>query len=243
MKTKTLLKVIKSVIIFFAAYTMLFSQTADLSYPVVDTGQLEFFNNTTVIITPSPGEDFFGQDAHYSGFQPSYTDNGDGTITDNITGLMWQKSFIRIEWNEAEDEAASASTGSYNDWRVPTIKELYSLILFTGNQGTGDPSSPTPPDDAVPFIDLNYFEFEHSTDSRYIDAQYVTNKVYTSPTMDGNSTFFGVNFADGRIKGYPQELENKLYYARFVRGNSNYGKNTFIDNCNNTISDEATGLM
>ena len=35
---------------------------------------------------------FYGQDANYSGLTPSFTDNGNDTITDNRTGLMWQKS-------------------------------------------------------------------------------------------------------------------------------------------------------
>jgi hypothetical protein len=59
---------------------------------------------------------------------------------------------------------------------------------------------------------------------------------------------FGVNFADGRIKGYPVEpglgqTEGKLFYARFCRGNTEYGQNNFIDNGDGTVGDEATGLM
>lgn len=214
------------------------------SYKIVDTGQNKFFNNSLEITAPAEGQSFYGQDAHYIGNQPSYTDNGDGTITDNVTGLMWQKSFITLSWGDAETEASTASTGGYKDWRVPTIKELYSLINFTGNQGTGNPESTTPPVDAVPFIDTSYFDFEYGQVARYIDAQYVTSTVYTSTTMDGNPTFFGVNFADGRIKGYPQvRLGGVPYYARFVRGENNYGVNNFKDNGDNTITDEATGLM
>ncbi len=232
--------------IFFAAGIFLSVITAQkgLTYPIVDTDQNTFYNNTGEINAPNSGESFYGQDAQYTGYQPSYTDNGDGTITDNVTGLMWQKSFITLNWGDAESEAVSANTGGYTDWRVPTIKELYSLIIFTGNQGTGNPSSSTPPADAVPFIDTDYFDFEYGQVARYIDAQYVTSTVYTSTTMNGNPTFFGVNFADGRIKGYPQVRPDGVpYYARFVRGSSNYGENDFIDNGDNTITDSATGLM
>jgi len=116
---------------------------------------------------------------------------------------MWQKSFITVNWDDTEDSAVAATTGGYNDWRIATIRQLYSLIIFTRNQGTGNPSSPTVPSDAVPFIDTSYFNFEYGQVARYIDAQYVANTVYTSTAMDGNATFFGVNFADGRIKGYP----------------------------------------
>jgi hypothetical protein len=60
--------------------------------------------------------------------------------------------------------------------------------------------------------------------------------------MGGNSTMFGVNFADGRIKGYPAN-NTKKYYVLYVRGNAEYGKNNFKDNGNGTITDIATGLM
>ena len=74
-----------------------------------------------------------------------------------------------------------------------------------------------------------------------IDAQYVSSTEYVSTTMNGNATVFGVNFADGRIKGYPQL--NKLYYVALVRGNTSHGVNSFVDNGDGTITDLATGLM
>jgi len=66
--------------------------------------------------------------------------------------------------------------------------------------------------------------------------------------MDGNETMFGVNFADGRIKGYPTspmpgQTEGKQFYVLYVRGNSTYGINDFADNGDGTITDNATELM
>ena len=61
------------------------------SYPIVDTGQVRCFDNSLEIEYPKAGEPFFGQDAHYQGNQPTYKDNGDGTISDLVTDLMWQK--------------------------------------------------------------------------------------------------------------------------------------------------------
>ena len=60
-------------------------------------------------------------------------------------------------------------------------------------------------------------------------------------------TLFGVNFADGRIKGYGYRRSGdsrvrKRFYVRFVRG-KDYGKNTFVDNKDGTVTDRATGLM
>jgi hypothetical protein len=65
--------------------------------------------------------------------------------------------------------------------------------------------------------------------------------------MWGDETMFGVNFADGRIKGYgmrsPRGGGEKKFYVLYVRGNRSYGKNAFKDNDNGTVTDKATGLM
>ena len=62
--------------------------------------------------------------------------------------------------------------------------------------------------------------------------------------MGGAKTMFGVNFADGRIKGYPVKSPRgeKTFHVLYVRGNLEYGKNKFRDNGDGTITDEATGL-
>ncbi len=237
MKSKSLLAV---VIIWIVGAAVIGSTT----FTVVDTGQSSCFDDRGQTTCPQAGQAFYGQDAQYQGNQPDYIDNGDGTITDRNTGLMWQQGFTQVDWTAAEAEAAAAATGGYTDWRVPTIKELYSLIDFDGNQGTGNPSSTVPPDDAVPFIDTSFFDFEYPSDpnARYIDVQFVTSTVYTSLVMNGQEAFFGVNVADGRIKGYPQQ-RSVSYYGRYVRGGSDYGENDYTDNNNGTVTDRATGLM
>ena len=216
-------------------------------YPVVETGQVDHFSNTSQISAPSAGTAFYGQDAEYTGNVPSYTNNGDGTITDNITGLMWEQDFSKVAWSDAASAASAATTGGHTDWRVPTVKELYSLMNYTGNQGTGDPSSSTPPADASPFIDTNYFTFEYPSEAnaRYIDVQYISSTEYVGVTMIDDDSFFGVNFADGRIKAYNKNrnLSNSEYYTIFVRGNISYGINDLTDNGDGTITDNATGLM
>jgi hypothetical protein len=71
--------------------------------------------------------------------------------------------------------------------------------------------------------------------------------VYQGKTMGRDETIFGVNFVDGRIKGYPKfnprsRSPNNMYF-RLVRGNPQYGHNNFVDNRDGTVSDLATGLM
>ncbi len=216
-------------------------------YEVVDTGQDKCYDDgTTGQLDPCPGtgESFNGQDAQYAGAAPGYTDNDNGTITDNNTGLMWQKGIKKITWADAASDAVLDGTGEYTDWRVPTIKELYSLINFNGTTGAAGPESPTVPADAVPYLDTDYFDFEYPATGRYIDAQYITSTSYVSTVMSGQEAFFGVNFADGRIKGYPKsgKPDGSAYYARYVRGNAAYGTNDFQDNLDNTVTDDATGL-
>ena len=192
------------------------------------------------------GEAFYGQDAQYDGVQPSYQDNGDGTVTDLNTGLMWQQNLLdeKVTYSEAKTMSETFTLAGYDDWRLPTIKELYSLILF----GTEPMVQGTDISVLIPFIDTDYFEFRYGDTTqgeRIIDAQYVSSTEYVYNTMNGQFTVFGVNFADGRIKGYPTVMgdADKTFEVRFVRGNLDYGENLFEDNNNGTISDLATGLM
>ena len=218
---------------------------SSVSYAIVDTGQVSCFGNEAAMTCPSEGEAFFGQDAQYDGNTPRYTVNGDGTVTDQVTGLMWQRDpGEKQTYSEAVAAVDSFELAGYDDWRVPTVKELYSLILFSGRDI--DPTSEET-GDMTPFIDDETFGFSYgdtSTGDRVIDSQWVTSSIYTETVMGGEECFFGVNFADGRIKCYPtQSIENKGYFAIYVRGGETYGQNDFADNGDGTITDAATGLM
>jgi hypothetical protein len=234
-------------------------EPATISYPIVDTA---CYNNIIPISAPSPGNAFYGQDAHYDGNQSSYTLSADGlTVYDNITGLTWTQGadwsgdgsvdaddkFTYTEALAYVDTLNARNYGGFNDWRLPSIKELYSLIDYRGT----DPI-PTGMDTMglVPFIDAGIFEFAYgdtSAGERIIDSQWATSTLYVGTVFDGVQALFGVNFADGRIKGYPAGNGggdfDKTFYVRFVRGNEDYGTNDFTDNGDGTVTDGATGLM
>lgn len=223
------------------------SENESSTYIVVDTGQSLCYDNSNEILYPNLGESFYGQDAQYVGVQPAYRDNGDGTVTDLNTDLMWQQDpGEKMPYDEAVSGAGTFKLAGYDDWRLPTIKELYSLILFSGT----DPSGLESAGNIMPFIDTDYFDFEYgdaSAGERLIDSQYISGTEYIGETMEGH-TVFGVNFADGRIKGYgtgpmPRQTEDKEFFVLYVRGNTNYGSNNFIDNGDGTITDLATGLI
>ena len=60
------------------------------------------------------------------------TDNGDGTISDSVSGLMWQKGFYGpLSWDDAVAAAAADTTAGQTDWRLPKIEELRTLIDST----------------------------------------------------------------------------------------------------------------
>lgn len=230
------------------------AQQSKVSYRIVDTGQDRCYSDSSQIPFPKPGQPFHGQDAQYQGSRPRYKDNGDGTVTDLVTGLMWSKAVDRkkVSLIEAKKIAGTMTLGGHADWRVPGIKELYSLIDFNGYTGFGRGGNTRSgaPANAVPFINTDVFDFEYGNvngGERYIDAQWLSATKYVSTTMNGSETLFGVNFADGRIKGYGYGRRRggpgqKKFYARYTRG-AVYGKSAFVDNGDGTITDRATGLM
>jgi hypothetical protein len=59
-----------------------------------------------------------------------YIDNGDGTVTDTATGLMWQKG-VELATTKAAKYCTDLSLGGYADWRLPTVKELSILFAIS----------------------------------------------------------------------------------------------------------------
>ncbi len=248
------------------AATMMFSGQFALasgtSYPIVDTMQDAWYGTDgTAIDCPSSDETLYGQDAQYSRTAASYTDNDNGTVSDNVTGLVWQQSpeNARLQFAEAKSYCESLSLGGTADWRVPTIKELYSLADFRGELLKPEQGSPTP------YIDTSVFDFQYPRPPMVFAGQYWSSTLYVKgPIINGkNQGAFGFNFADGHIKAYgtgldfftggeasnsglangPADGKAPGNYVRCVSGNENtYGQNDFVDNNDGTVSDQATGL-
>lgn len=233
-----------------------------LPYTVVDTGQGRCYDDRGEINPPSPGQPFSGQDAQFQGPAASYTISADGlTALDDRTGLTWQRKpetngdgtlthDDKLTWEQALQQPAklnAANFGGFNDWRLPSIKELYSLFDARGTDpGLGDAADNS---NLRPFLDSKTFPFIYGDvahGSRIIDSQYGSATKYVGKSPRGGDKVFGVNFADGRIKGYDQAMPGGNRKFRFfilcVRGNPQYGKNDFKDNGDGTISDRATSL-
>jgi hypothetical protein len=100
-----------------------------------------------------------------------YTDNGDGTITDKTTKLMWKKcsegqssfdcsngSASNYNWKNALSLNNSIFAG-HSDWRLPNIKELGSLVSFN----CYNPS-------------INKTMFPNTPDSFFLSSSSISNK-------------------------------------------------------------------
>ena len=119
-----------------------------------------------------------------------FTDNGDGTVTDGNTGLMWQQAEAgSMDWEAAITYCESFSLPGYTDWRLPNVKELRSIV-----------------DDRLynPAIDKIYFPGA-------LASYYWSSTTYA----DGSSDAWGVVFGSGSVHYYSKTIGN---YVRCVRG-------------------------
>lgn len=198
----------------------------------IATGQITLYDDDgEVLASVNEGEDFYGQDATYlKGSAMSYTDNGDGTVTDNNTGLMWQQvpSSDDYSWADAVTYCDNLELSGYDDWRMPTLKELFSISDFSSGW---------------PYLDTGYFNLASGEVTK--DEQFWANNYYVGTTVEGGSNAaFGVNHVTGHIKAYSATASGPVggKYVRAVRG-GDYGTNAYTDNGDGTISDANTGLM
>jgi hypothetical protein len=92
-----------------------------------------------------------GDDGTYQKGYPKtgarFTDNGDGTITDNATGLMWAKdgtgagcnNGTTLTWVNAIAFCEALNFAGHTDWRLPNLKELASIVDYSVSNPSIDP--------------------------------------------------------------------------------------------------------
>ena len=199
-------------------------------FKLPDTGQTKCYQDVSPygeIPCPVPGESL-AQDGSYNINPLSYTDNGNGTAMDNDTGFMWQKQDDgnTYNWYQAsgiydatynltsQDVCGDLTLGGYSDWRLPSKKELMSIV---------DYSIPYP----GPTIKATYFPN--------------TSSVYWSSTASAGypDGAWLVRFSDGY--GSLNSKSNS-YNVRCVRGGQ-YPSQSLINNGDGTVTDTAIGLM
>jgi len=121
-----------------------------------------------------------------------YTPHGDGTVTDNATGLMWQQDGSAIRnWEGALSYCQEGGWANHTDWRLPNIKELESIV-----------------DDTIPYPwpTIDAVAFPNTPSSWY----------WSSTTYADDPDYaWGVYFYDGSVDGDGKDGDG---YVRCVRG-------------------------
>ena len=180
-----------------------------------DTGQIITYTST------------FGEDSDYAIHPPAYRNNGDGTISDKVTGRMWQQvDGGEMTWESAAAYAATNNLAGYTDWRLPSCHELYGLSM----QGAINPA-----------IDTRYFPVSA--------AQYW----WSRDLQAGSTGIVWVVNAGGGIGNHPKNETlsagagyTNRFHVRCVRGVSAPATNSparcLVNNGNGTITDAETGL-
>lgn len=168
-----------------------------------DTGQTQCYDNGSPPLAGACPNGNAGQDGDYSpaAAAPSYRDNGDFTVTDNRTGLMWKRctegknndatctgTAATYVWTSALSQCETLTFAGYSDWRLPNMKELISILNYANLN---------------PSINITYFP---ST----INGFYWSGTTYVGSTPNA----WYVYFADG---GVTNSLKVNTYYARCVR--------------------------
>ena len=117
-------------------------------------------------------------------------DNGDGTVTDTQTGLMWQKATApgTYTWQQALAYAEGLTLGGHSDWRLPNRNELQALVDYSRSAPSIDP---------------------------VLASDTVTSDYWSSTThVDNTGSAWEVQFLGGIVRYYPKSSSN---YVRAVR--------------------------
>jgi len=122
----------------------------------------------------------------------NFKDNGDGTVTDIATGLTWQQEDDNVQraWEAAITYCEGLNLSDHQDWRLPNIKELRTIVDMT----TGFPAI-----DPIAFPGTNAMDF------------YWSATTYAS----SSGSAWHVGFSDGTVSY--RYKEDATYYVRCVR--------------------------
>ena len=198
---------------FLFITTFSFAQSSTKTINLLpDTGQTSSYTST------------FGEDNDYTINSPSYTNNGNGTITDNVTGLMWQQ----VDGGEMTIENATTYCnnlvlGGFSDWRLPSPMESFSILNHQNNN---------------PAMNTAFFTASL--------AEYWWTNTYQA----GDITKVWCTNAGGGIGNHPKSETIsaggiKKFHVRAIRNIAipTTIANHFTDNGNGTITDNLTQLV
>jgi hypothetical protein len=209
--------------------------TASAAFNLPDTGQTKCYQEVEPYAEIAC--DNTGQDGEYGTILMSFTSNGDGTVTDNNTGLMWQKCSAgqnattcsgiasTYNWFQARgifnltynplnrDICGSLELGGHNDWRLPTKKELITIVDYSKVPSFNSTVFPNTG------INTGYWSF--------------------TPDVSNSVNAWYVQFITGLVEN--DQAKSEKNYVRCVRGEQT--TQNLIDNVDAaTVTDARTGL-
>lgn len=178
-----------------------------------------------------------GDDGAYTTNPPSYTDNLDGTVTDNVTGLMWQKCSM----GKSGSGCATGTLGAYNWYQATgTVDSTYNPGGMNACGGTflGHSDWRLPTDFELMII------ADYGNSGMAINAVFpgVTPAFYWSAAgsaVGSGTSAWAAEFYDGQLIAIPKTSGTNA--VRCVRGGQSVAD--FTDNNDGTITDNVTGLM
>ena len=210
-----------------------------------------------------------GQDGEYQTGVPSplprFSDNNNGTVTDNLTGLIWLKNanlFGEVMRDEAIERAKSIASGSCGltddsqagDWRLPNVNELESLLEFDNTSG---PAVATP----NPFTNLQVANYWSSTSvAAFPELGWYVAMAVGPPVFDlkiNRMRMWPVRGESSRVARTGQQKcwvigENRRAQEIPCGGSGQDGEiragvawpePRFTDNYDGTVTDHLTGLV
>jgi formylglycine-generating enzyme required for sulfatase activity len=182
-----------------------------LPFKLPDTGQNVSYTTTT------------GEDADYVVNPMSFKDNGNGTVTDNNTNLIWQKTDGgEMTYEKAIQYCDTLTLGGYTDWRLPTGIELFSINYFEANN---------------PAMNTTFF------------TKTLAEYWWSSDKQADNAGIIWLTNAGGGIGNHAKTESKsaggtKFIHVRAVRNpiTTTFAVAHFTDNGDGTIKDNYTGL-
>ena len=190
-----------------------------------------------------------------------FVDNQNGTVTDNLTGLIWLKNAGCIStaaWANALTEVNQLASGSCGltdgsttgQWRMPNVVEFESIVDVSSSNPALPVGNPfTNVSNSIYWTSTSYYGGQAGSPNAWTirlgDGRYINDSILNLKASASNAVWAVKGTGGGTIK-----LQATGAYVQDVSGDDSSVENgiplpspRFIDNSNGTVTDLVTGLI